>query len=1324
MIPCIRSVNLDDGCAFNVKEICALVSGNVVKICDVENDANVVTFSKRLFALFDLLVSIQSELILLFESWRDAKTFWTWLVKFDLEDSLKIHVTSFGIDSEKSLKSIFADFEVGACLETNCLIDRCVIMDSYVQKQLEQEENVSYKDFIPGLKSAKGIPKIMDQVWISSCSVCYLGLSFIFIEGQPKLTRISFDSNQVILVANPSRPNLEADGLGQLISYLESKRSEVILFFASSFICLPVLLDAIARHGLLDRLFSVVVGVADLFKLCQSQARCMVESHSRLYILPNLKSFKERLEEDNPILNEILSDANFIENVALSFLTTEKKFNNFLTASATPIESVKYANTNIIPLTITNDVTLEPGEVEDISIKLYGPISESAVFVEGHNLPGIRINFEISNSWSTVKIQNISMDDNVTFAKNSKVGAIVPNPSSILFPKSISFLEHEKIFSIHKPIFGLKPESDLYELPLPTLSNEHCFDLATPGHRSLEKVQLKPLPEADYMIVFIAIKVLELDGVASAKEILLSDAENKIELRELFHPEATNPSTAFDGIVKLAQKSFLLEAGEVSSLIPVATYEQFLTSVSQSFHGKKIILVGYNVLRMAEVLLDMSIKASVKVFNGVYGLCDLDWVPPFEEQSMAAKSFQEFLPDQLAAEFVEKVSSVATSFLSSLIDAKKKCVKHFCTDFGYVNFISKFCLDTKTCLDLILAKQTRKKIIFKKLTNQQKQQLQHEHQQQQHDQQQKDAVQSLSQEKINALKTLAQMFMRNSQESPNETIGADAPMTPLESTIQVFQIDPAIAAAVDQKCEDVEMFEQQTNVAKDPPMLADKNEVATPETPNKDIEKTNLVPTVDNLITEQLSSQIIENFDPTVQSFDQNASNFDQTVESLELNAGNFGKPVESLELNADNFDPTTESQDPTANMLNSVDDSECTSNTTRTRENETRGKSVTKRGHVDPMKENLGETTSPEQTSDDGSESQEETRRARGHSNETSNRAKRQCLPVLCSLTWIKLSSGEFLTAVDLTVPYCNLDYTADSVLPPMDWNDQLKQQFYDLKSGFWIPKDCTSAKPIIKTEDVVVKELRKKFEDIKKKFPSVPLILVTVLPNHIHYLEKVFCRFKATQFQSFFAGWCDLTDLVYSSTSSDCHVILKSAEETSDKILELFCHTVGKDKLKNYRKSHMMQKILKALATGNPIDAFVCSNFSQFALPKTEKFLQVFCDVQTIKINGDATSFWKTAGFFTPHNKCGWMTPIIPHKAHEANYIKHEEFSKNDSTWIYKAKDKKGEEVVCRDKSYAVTKMADLISKECENNGCSGIVLTSLSMTTGKRSDFLDEI
>ena len=324
----------------------------------------------------------------------------------------------------------------------------------------------------------------------------------------------------------------------------------------------------------------------------------------------------------------------------------------------------------------------------------------------------------------------------------------------------------------------------------------------------------------------------------------------------------------------------------------------------------------------------------------------------------------------------------------------------------------------------------------------------------------------------------------------------------------------------------------------------------------------------------------------------------------------------------------------------------------------------------------------------------------------------------VLCALSWAKRNeNSQYLLSVDVSVAnHEKISYIVDSVNPPGNWPEDSIRKFYDSKNGAWLAKDCKHPEPNVKNEKEALLGLAKIFDEIFENFQKCKRILVTILPNHFYYLKNVCSRYglKSTEL---FSGWCDLTTLVYDSTSVD-HFIIKSSNENQEKLAELYFHVCEKSIEQEFRRSKTMLAILQFLSKNTSIETFAEKHIAEFSLSKEESYLKVFAQVDTIEVDGEAVI--TSIGFHTPHNCCQWMSPILPKPKHEKHFETLRYFLKGQVSktsapiWKYTPQDR-NYEMNCLDLQVALKKMMDILTKECEKTKSSGFVFISLTRSNG---------
>ena len=1240
----VQDFSLETGMTSKIEKIAASCGHRVVTAADAKSIAK---FSEELLAP---LRDSKSDLVLLFESWHDAKAFWKLCAMFDVLGSFTQLQTFFGVFSEKSWLKVVDEFESKDLLDIGHPVDRSVIMDSFIQKIIKSGK-FDIESHRKQLKRVADLPLIINKCWTQRWSVCYLGLRFAFGDGAAKLTMLSLlsDESQVITAVDPTRPESESKALLQLITFLESKESGSVLFLPSIYVYLPVLLKSLHQCGLLERFLSVLDGVADLCSLFRATRGCkaMVESDRKFYLVPSLGSFEEAFQESNPHYVEAWSDAFFVQSVASAFLTTPEELDIFLSANVVPRDAIKLGNSDLYPMTITEDIVMEPGEVDERRLALTGPMSENAIFVESHLFEDIQVKFELKDAKASVVFQNVS-NRVVSLPANHCIGTLLPHPDDVLCPANVSFLQHERVISAKKSIAALRPRPS--QAPDQDLNDGLCFAASSGGLRSSTDVAFGPIPADDFAVVFLAAKVQNIDGEIRPLEILLREANDVFQEKSLFLPKDQGQRLADQGYAKIGGKYFRLIPSEQSQLLPVVTYDQFFCSTLRHFNGRKVILVGFQILQLLEIMQPMFATAGNSAqawVEAVSGCCDLDWILPMEKQSLSDKSFSELVAEHLGSETALKPGS-----LSSIVDISKKFVANFCTDFSFDNFVSKFVLASSVCKDLIKTGHSRSKILFKRSTI--SFEIERDHQQQQRPEA---TVEPLTRDRIKSLKLLAQKFQ------VTQTVSS-AP-----SGLQ-WPLDLQKSAAEEPSAD----LESNTKACggKEP----DPSQELTSRPSSLDFE----MDPRDSGSNETYPAQEV----PSLQAQEGHQSRSAAEPSAQHLPASNMTVPTSPAE--APEFHPSKSShQNHRPDFF---------------------------RRKADPPKP---ARESPVGKSPNQERANQELISQLSARTGSSDANGRSIVPVFCYLSCAKPTAHQqYISSIDFFVPsFPEFSLCVDSVKPPEDLPDNLKGDFFNLKDGVWISKDCNNPRPTIKSEGEVVTSLVRLLNDLRhnQDETAADLILVTVLPNHHHYLENVIQRHAKKSLYSFFRGWCDLTDLVYSSTT-DCHLILKSSSETLWRLDELLAH-VCPGKTLSCRKTEVMAEILRRLAQKNTIESIVGRSWVPFALEQADQLLHVYVHVETLKIAGKL--FWKTVGFHTPHNYRDLLAPIIPDRHHEMEYIAHKEFSKNGSVWTYKPNDKKGLNSPCVDQRSAVLKMAKIIMEECNNNELPGFVLTGLNLSSG---------
>jgi hypothetical protein len=1061
----------------------------------------------------------------------------------------------------------------------------------------------------------------------------------------------------LLIEIDPLQNRSEEDGLKQLLAHLKSFNTSILLFLSTSFICLPVLLQAMKRTKLLKSFLSIFVGISDVFTLLHTKCQKMVEDHKKCFLYPKINSIYQMIGEITEFpTKEHENEANMMLLIFNNLIETQSDFENYIWSDcSTPIENVRKQHLSLIDVGFLEDTVLQPGEVCEISVKVSDHIFKNALLLahkdEFQNIDLTLL--ELRNNMATVRIQNMSYI-NVDFKNQVKIATFVPHPRSVLCPDDVNFLtSYQLLQAPQKGIIAIKPKSQ--NLSPNTATDEHCFNKGSQTSMETAEIKLGAFPETSYCIVHVSMRVKENDTNFLILEIMLTDVNSK---QTLLHCCFENDTINLRDKICIGGKMMICNSEYGSQLLAIENFENFFRMTKNIFESKLVILIGKNVLSQTDILFktarDLQMTTCLKNIVGVVDLC---WILPPEKQYLSEEPLQEIFAECLGTD------SELRNNLQKICIYSIKLINLFCPTLSFELFISQFCIDRQTCNQIHASGNMKKKFILRKngqdfeTSNNQNKNLISDY-----DVTSEEALSSkadflaqgnsmISKSKIQSLKILAQKLRMQKNEHckfSDQNHSNTRTQKSLHQTIAIQSLE-------------------QNNVPHYP-----HQQIHLP----KSQYDTSSVIIYDYANLDNSNLQMIPKQTKFKTATEEKNNKLDKILEPY-------------LEMAACDKELSKEHTNTKDMLNNAVDDSN------KQRQN-------TDQACQDYLITN--------------SSSAESSHKKVGLEN---IQDQNETIVVICAFTWAKRNSvTQYISSLDISVPgYDEYSYTVDSIIPPSHWPDHWTKQFYNLKDNVWIPKDCTRMTPTVKSETDAVQKLSHLFSDMSVRFVSCKIIMVTVLPNHIHYLENVCLRHSIKPLTRYFSGWCDLTSLVYNSTAGD-NFVIKSSEENVEKLQELYYHACDQLIPPQASKTQVMHEILKTLSKPSCIETFMTPHMENFLLPKQENNLEVFLHVDTTDIEGE--TIWLAIGFYTPHNGRSWLAPILPNEENASHFLTLSGFMKcqlSDSktaAWKYKTKDRE-KFISCLEKQKALKKMTEILEREYHENNFTGIVFTSLTRSKG---------
>jgi len=1257
-------MNLDTGCEYTVESISVMCQNHVLIYTKINKNEEFEA-SKFMRKLTDLISKQAKDLndlsnIFIFENWKFARVFWSWLLKFQLNLGFIIRASYFTTFSEKSIQDVLSDFEFTEYLDLSHLLDQSTIMDSFLRR-IVLSQNFQLKDLIGSCKKIKSLPESLNCVWHENVKVVFLGLSFTLKNGQKKLAKLyisSKNTDSIAITIDPLQLRSEEAGLKQFLSHLKSFNTSILLFLSTSFIFLPVLLQAMERHDLLNQFLLVVVGISDVFRLLHDKCQKMVEDHQKCFLYPNIHFiYKMIIEAAKFSVRENENEAKKIFFIFNNLIETKSNLQDYLRSGCSiPIENVKVQHSSFIEVLVPDDATLESGEINEINVRVSDQFSKNALLLEcQHEIHNINISFfEVKNNMATVRIHNIS-DINVELKNHTKIATIVSHPKAVICPDDVSFLTNYQLLqATEKGIAALKHYS---ENPVPKRTDEHCFDKSLHKLTETVNVTLSVFPEDSYNIVHISMRVKEngeKDKNLLISEILMTDVESKQTLLHCWLDSKTSAEMLnLKDKICIGGKMFAFSCDN-NKLLPIESFENFFKMTEKLFNEKHIILIGNNILSQTEILFktakDLCMIPSLK---NIVGVADLCWILPCEKQFLSEKPLQEIFDDCLGSDLG------CGNNLQNISDLSIKLINLFCQTLSFKCFVSQFCIDRQTCNQLHFAGNSRKKIILKKNEP---------------------------------------VFETLNIQSNTETIDSNV----YNENFLGFQtqcVDPKDYTISKSKIRSLKMLAQKLKHSNFSSQSVTKTTDQEKALKMQDLEEqlpiTKNIGSSNSQPKNQLNPNSVTVIDYAKTDNDYITNNLEQNEhQHVPKNEEKLHENIHELYLDKDGDNQLSTKMSDAENIH------DCT--------------------YYDSAQQNINNHQKDHQNCNANSTEAELLHKKDQDENHQCQNNASQTIIILCAFTWAKENiNTQYISSLDITVAgHEQYSYTVDSIIPPSHWPENLTKKFYNLKDNIWIPKDCTSLTPSVRSEADTVQEISLLFNEISMKFPSYQKVMVTVLPNHIHYLENVCLRYCIKPLTRFFSGWCDLTSLVYNSTAED-NFVLKSSEENVEKLHELYYHACDQFIPLHAKKTHVMLEILKQLSKASfCIETFMEQQMENFCLPKDENYLEVFLHVETTDIDGETV--WLTIGFYTPHNGKSWLSAILPSAENEAHFLRLSSFMKCETSnpgtavWKYITNGQKNS-IFCLEKQKVIKQMTTILEKEYHKNNSSGIVFTSLTGSKG---------
>ena len=512
-----QASQVETGSDYRIKSMCATYKESFLFACtDIADDSKLSTLSQKLVYLVKDQNEIESiskdGILLLFEDWKQARVFWSCIQKLDNAKEFNKTFTDFGIYSEKSVPEIMKEMEFQSCLDFNSPTDRCIAMDSFLSK-IVGSYNLKAKNVVGTCRPAKELPQSLSRIWHENVTVCFLGLRFVMVNGEPRITQLSICGEKIIpltLFLDPDKPNSETDGLKQLMCFLKSLQSELILCLPSSFICLPVLLHALQRSQDLDLFYSLLVGVSDIFTLLNTKSLRLLETSQKCLLNLDLRSLYITLKGPTHTPSAQETDASIIQFIFNEFLDNAVDQKKFISTKTVPIEWIKIQQHTCIEIQIPEKTSIESGEILEVKVQPDEHVFKKALFVETtHEVKDISIcQFEWKTNEAILRVQNTS-NDSITFDRQLTIGTLLPHPKSLVCPENVNFLGDKQIYALDEKISAMKPSFE--EEDLPSKLNVHIFEGGSLKPRKTTNVTIHPMPPKSYKTMFVSMRIEEED---------------------------------------------------------------------------------------------------------------------------------------------------------------------------------------------------------------------------------------------------------------------------------------------------------------------------------------------------------------------------------------------------------------------------------------------------------------------------------------------------------------------------------------------------------------------------------------------------------------------------------------------------------------------------------------------------------------------------------------------------------------------------------------------------------------------------------------------